>query len=408
MEAIQMREKEQIKEKIIYLQSGLYDDAYSTFVQYLNQNYKGCQVCMICAVANYTACKSMMSSLEVKVYFIFSDDLATWQNMQEVYNAVDRCEIFCCIDNQSINFCKIICKHLSRQCVYFLTQIPMLDDFLPIYRYHKNNFIRYAKASPISNYVIQYKVGEEIDKEYLVRSVFSIISYFALYLEDMLNSYINKQSFSAQKQSQFHGFMDLLDRLLDEVFFMSDNFLDKYLEFLESFSQFVISNNLNLQSKENIFASIYSFLAKDTQLNFEEIKILAVQTLARVYQKFFENLENISFNYFDLQKKVSLIDSTFKDVDYEIDSFDVEDVEKTIYKIKRFRQRLLDVCTHFVNRIEKMMDKALDLYQDSGYAFSKKMNKDVLLKTIYFVPDFIKGNSFLKVIRDYGILDFIK
>ena len=52
------------------------------------------------------------------------------------------------------------------------------------------------------------------------------------------------------------------------------------------------------------------------------------------------------------------------------------------------------------------MYKTLDLYSDSGYIFINSVDKDCVLKSIYFIADLKDNKTLLKTMRNIGVLDF--
>ena len=52
------------------------------------------------------------------------------------------------------------------------------------------------------------------------------------------------------------------------------------------------------------------------------------------------------------------------------------------------------------------MYKTLDLFNDSGYTFLNSIDKDIVLKSVYFTADIDGDKTLLKTMRNLGVLDF--
>ena len=188
---------------------------------------------------------------------------------------------------------------------------------------------------------------------------------------------------------------------------MPNDFLDNYLVFLEDFANFLVNQGWDYNTKENIFANIFKHICTKNDLNTNEIKIVGAQAFCRIYYEFFKNLDDMQFNYFDLKKRLELLEKYFQDVNFEIDNYSQLDIEKTTYILTKHKNKLFNKISSFMQMLEQILSSALDLYDDSGYLFSKKLNQDIALKAIYFTPDFLKGQSLLKIVRDFGVLDYL-
>lgn len=393
--------------KIACIESGLYDDALSAFKEYLKSNYVNCKVCFICTSELYVKMKKALDETGVKPIYLFSDDKATLQNAKSVYKVVDNVSLLCCLDIDSISYAKMVSRDCGQDCVYYMENMPSLDAFLPLCYVTKEGMLTYEKCEPMKYYIISYKCGNEIDRESLVASVFSTIVYFGSFLELMLDTYIYKSNYYIDLKSEFVNYAYRLNNLLSEVVFLHDKFLDNYLCFMEDFSKFLIQSKINLDTKENVFGKLYKYFEPKSDLSYDEIRLVGVQAMAKVYAEFFKNLPTLSYSYYDIEKKIRLIDNLFHNVDYEIDEFDTLKAEKMNYLVRRFEKKLVKKCANFSIILDHMIDKALDLYNDSGYSFSKKMHNDTALKAIYFTPDFTKGDCFIKLVRDFGVLDYL-
>ena len=52
------------------------------------------------------------------------------------------------------------------------------------------------------------------------------------------------------------------------------------------------------------------------------------------------------------------------------------------------------------------MYKTLDIYSDSGYCFLNSVNKESVMKSVYFCADIVDDNTLLKIMRNLGVVDF--
>ena len=164
---------------------------------------------------------------------------------------------------------------------------------------------------------------------------------------------------------------------------------------------------MEFETKENIFANVFNYLCRKKDLSMSEVRIVGAQAFCRIYYQFFNSLDEIQLNYFDIQKKLELLDQYFQGVEYELDNYVQMDMEEVVYLLSKHKDNISKKVYSYVKMLEQMLDRALDLYDDSGYLFSKKLNQEMALKAIYFTPDFLKGKSLLKIIRDFGVLDYL-
>ena len=91
--------------------------------------------------------------------------------------------------------------------------------------------------------------------------------------------------------------------------------------FLEDFAYFLTTQEFELNSKENIFVNIFNHLSAKAELSLSEIRIVGAQAFCRLYYQFFASLDGLQLNYFDLQKKLQMLDECFAGVDFELENY---------------------------------------------------------------------------------------
>lgn len=405
-ENIEIENNECFCGKIASIESGLYENGEEKLREYINENYCGCKVCYVCESLNYVKFSNLTKGFDSESIFLLSDDDATKKYLDNVKNVIENSSLIVCLDNDSVDFAKYVSEVCQEYCLFYFEKMPTLDCFLPV-RKSERCELSLVNCNPIKHYIICYHSPNELNREDLIDSIFSCFAYLCNFLEEVLNTILFRKRLSEKFKNDFLSILQKLNEFLHQIYFMPEDFLDNYLIFLEEFASILIEQEMEFETKENIFANVFNYLCRKKDLSMSEVRIVGAQAFCRIYYQFFNSLDEIQLNYFDIQKKLELLDQYFQGVEYELDNYVQMDMEEVVYLLSKHKDKISKKVHSYVKMLEQMLDRALDLYDDSGYLFSKKLNQEMALKAIYFTPDFLKGESLLKIIRDFGVLDYL-
>lgn len=320
--------------------------------------------------------------------------------------------------DESIRFCvglgkdfeigvaKSLAKLHNLQLVIFVNGFCSLDAFLPKSLLYENGFLKVEKTCA-SNFVFidSGEIAKNIDRNKIVDAVCNLISKFGVVVELFINCCIYKDNGYGEFESCAIGIFDKLNKILDKAIDLSSEDVLSVVDLSLEMADLIARAKVEFVSKEEDFASIYKYLDKNCKLSVNELKAVATQVYIKLYRDFLINLKYISNAYFDIEKRASLFDNFFRNVNLAF-VLDEPITEREMYLLKRFNNKIF-AKVEIVNKlVDKLMYKTLDLFKDSGYAFLNGVNKDVVMQAVYFSADVVRGKSLLRVMRNLGVLDF--
>ncbi|MGN1227535.1 MAG: hypothetical protein ACI4TX_02730 [Christensenellales bacterium] len=305
-----------------------------------------------------------------------------------------------------ISVAKIIACNNDMQVIGFINQFCTLDVFTG-FSYLKRNGIMQVHKSKVLDYLYidSGQLTNKIDRELLVDAVFNIISKLGIAIEMFVNCCLNKDNGYNNFAKEISAIYNRLNKILDNAIDLSGDDVLKIMDINIELADILRRANYGGGDKESIFAFIYSYIDSKNKLSINALRSVASQVFIKLYKDFVLNLFSVGNTFYNIERRAKLFDLTFKFTNMQFDLGGLV-TNRQIYLLQRFQKRLLEKIALVNDMIDKLMYKTLDIYSDSGYYFLNSVNKESVMKSVYFCADIVDDNTLLKIMRNLGVVDF--
>ena len=320
--------------------------------------------------------------------------------------------------DESIRFCvgmggdfeigvaKCLAKAKDLQLIVLVNEFCSLEAFLPISSLCENGVIKGEKTSCVNFlYIDSGAISNNLNRAKIVDAVFNIVATLGAVAELYINCCLCKDNGYAEFEKRVVGVYDKLNKILECAIDLKSKDALSIMDLSLEIADLINRSNIALVDKEGAFASIYKYLDKKSKLSVNALKAVATQVFIKLYKDFLINLDCVGNAYFDIEKRASLFDVTFRNAGLQF-VLDKPVTDRDMYLLKRFKSKIYNKIEVINKLVDKLMYKTLDLFSDSGFSFLSWVNKEAVMQSVYFSADVVTQNCLLKMMRNLGVLDF--
>lgn len=309
-------------------------------------------------------------------------------------------------DEKLCNFARFVSHNYNINVTLFVKGYFTIDLLLEDVVMEENGFLRLFSVKTCENVFIYAEDINQYKRRNIVEMLLCLISKISFVLDKEINAYIYKKSFEGFNQTFLKEFYKELFDLLKCPTIVNLELIKRIFALNIKMANFLRHANYEKQDKETIFACNYKFFDASENVNLNELRIIGAIVMNKMYLNFFQKIDRLSYAYFDIEKRVRVFDKYFSGVNCDICLSEIADENKLKYILNRYKVKFIKKVEYCLVILQALMNKCLDFYEDGGYEVFKSFNSQNMLRSVYFVPDIIKGNCIIKMIRDYGLMDF--
>ena len=382
-------------------------NAFEKMVELINLKAKHQKVLIIESESSYINFSFENKGIEFEPVRIAVDNFDK-QMVLELGKTIDESIRFCVGfgGDFEIGVAKCLAKANNLQLIGFINQFCSLDAFLPMSELCENGVLKSVRTCGVDFlFIDSEEISNSLDRNKIVDAVFNIVAKLGAVAELYINCCLCKDNGYAEFEKRVVGVYDKLNKILDNAIDLSKNDALSIMDLSLEIADLMDRSNIELVDKEGLFSSIYKYLDKKSRLSINALKAVATQVYIKLYKDFLLNLNYIGNSYFDIDKRANLFDLTFRNASLEF-VLDEPVTDREMYLLKRFNDKILNKIEVVNALVDKLMFKALDLFNDSGYTFLNGVNKEAVMQSVYFSADVVEQKCLLKIMRNLGVLDF--
>ena len=150
---------------------------------------------------------------------------------------------------------------------------------------------------------------------------------------------------------------------------------------------------------------MFCFLTKNYK-DFHQICLNYSCAFTLLYATFLSNLQSLKYCVFDIEKRVKVFDKYFSKSGFEFDYNALNSYEQTYYILSFMREQLLSQCVATHKLLTMTNNQCMTLLKDGGFGLKTRLKSSCFTEALCFTPDVIVGESLVKIVKNYGLLDF--
>jgi len=371
---------------------------------FIKNNYMGQKIIVLCSPSEFDYISSRFYSDDYKICIISVVDYnnSFIERLGSTLNDVNL--IVGVGDDRLVNLVKAIVTRYNVSYVLYLCGLCGYRLFINEY-YLEENFSRHFECKGPSRVFIdeeKIETTSRVDVALRAFEVFSKLGYFADYI---LNFIVYKTEYNVEFVNEFKklykGFYNNLDKLImmdkEAVKVLQDNIIE--------LSELLNMANYSFEiDKENVFCNIYNYFDKE-KIERPLLESVGFRVMLNIYNKFIINI-NIQSTYFDIERHVAMFDKYFRNINIKMELEAMPEFKKLRFILEKAKDDI-NIKLNLLSKITEMIFvKCIKILPDNGYDLSRQINTNLVERSIYFCGDIIKGESYLKIIRDFGVLDY--
>ena len=383
-------------------------DVLGAFSELVVKNYKYQKVMFFCEVREYEYVSQKFVSNDFESLF-FGLEGCDLKELNQIIKGI-KCDVRVLVGVGSfevIQAVKYIANYLRLPYIIIKETIPIVEELINYSVIYEGVYDLEVCEPPLGVFIDSEKV-EGATRSNICEVAYSMLNKLSFFGDYYLNYIVHKTDF---KCGDFVCFKDIylqLYELLEKLSMLDKESILRLGDLVLYLSVLLKRLDYSMdKDKIFVFTNLYLLLAKKsaTIYNFCMVGQVGLQVLNGVYKKFIQELEKLSFDYIDIEKRVRMFDLYFQNYKLAFNAFEFPNVERMKFVLLK-NKKIINTKVDILNELSsKLLNKSFLLHEDSGYSIVKNLDSLAVVKSVCFCADVVKGECFLKIIRDYGVLD---
>ena len=386
-------------------------DVEETFDKYILENYKYQKVIFFCRNFDYeTINKRFINDGYQRVVIVLNDFDA--RSLDAIANGIN-CDVRVLVaygDFEVVQAVKYISSVIDKSYVVIKTTLPMVEELLDSYIIYDDVYVVGACNAPVQ-VLLDSILIKNCNRRDISQCLYSILNKLSFFEDYYLNYIVYKSQFNCLDFVKFKEiYLDiyvLMERLamLDKESILRIGDIALYLSVLLKRLDYRIQSD-----KIFVFSNLYLLLTGKSYNSYDLVVSgqVGLQVVNCVYEKFIKGIDGLSFEYIDIEKRVVAFDKHFKNFRVTYNAFEMPNVERLRFVLNKNKTIILNKIMSLTKMASLLLDKSFLIQEDSGYALSKYADSLAVIKSISFCSDIVEGDNFIKIIRDYGVLELFE
>lgn len=307
-------------------------------------------------------------------------------------------------DDRLINLVKAIVARYNLSYVLYLSGVCGYKTFINEY-YLEDNFSRYFDVDKaIKIYIDEDRLEFASRDDVALRAfeVFSKLGYFADYI---LNFIVYKTEYNLVFVNEFKKLYKTFYNNLEKLIMMDKEAIKVLQDNIIELAELLDVVKYRFESdKENVFSNIYNYFDNE-KIDKALLESVGFRVMLNIYNKFINNIK-IQSTYFNIEKHVAMFDKYFRTINIKMELEAMPEFKRLGFILEKTKDDI-EIKLNILSKMAEMIFvKCIKILPDNGYELSKQLNIDLVERSVYFCGDIIKGSSYLKIVRDFGVLDY--
>lgn len=307
-------------------------------------------------------------------------------------------------DEEVVNSAKCFASLLNVSYGIVETTFSSALTLLNSYQIFDEGYIIERECEGYSFYYIDSDEIAKISREQMVEMYAFVCSKIGYILDDILSAKIFKTEFKLSTQQEMKNLLNELNKVSYSLMF-KENILS-LKDIMVSLSSILRNCSYSTKKdKQYVATNMYCYLTKNYS-DFNKICLNYSCAFTLLYATFFTNLQNLKYCVFDVEKRVKIFDKYFSKSGFEFDYNALKNYDQTYYILSFMREQLLSQCVASHKLLTMTNNQCMALLKDGGYGLKNRLRNSKFSEALCFAPDVIVGENLVKVVKNYGLLDF--
>lgn len=283
--------------------------------------------------------------------------------------------------------------------IEFSSALTLLEN----YQIFENGYKTERECEGYNFYYIDSDEILKISRTLMVEIYAFICSKIAYILDEILSAKIFKTEFKISTQQQMKNILNEVEKVSYSLMF-KENILSLKDIAIELAMLLKSIGYTTKKDKQFVATNMFCYLTQSYS-DFYQICLNYSCAFTLLYATFLTNLQGLKYSVFDIEKRVKMFDKYFSKSGFEFDYNALKNYEQVYYVLSFMREQLLSQCIASHKLLTMTNNQCMALLKDGGYALKKRLKSNKFYNALCFAPDVTMGESLVKVVKNYGLLD---
>jgi|LGVF01.2.fsa_nt_gb hypothetical protein len=343
--------------------------------------------------------------------YIFEEDECNKNSITKLLEEINE-DVACVValgDNSLISSVKVV-SFISKIPYVIMPTVSVYPDFLL-------NIAKVNNSGINKVYKVNFPLAVLVDKDVILKqnNTGHINSYCQIVslCFGVLDSKLTRICHSNTAQSEHYKKLNLL---VEKTINLNENLYNYNTKALLELNKNAINIGIILTKfGYNLLSSDYQMakafrLTGDSKLGICYYKVISGMFLLNVFESFINNIKNNNYMSVNLNKRLQILSGVMsvKQINNNLLDTLEEALKKSFnaYHIKEYKVEMLEEIKTTKTTLEKAYKVLKRMNLGLSFYAINNLDTEVVKKAICLAPDLCNSNNFLKIIRNFGVLDY--
>ena len=383
-------------------------DIISTLNDYIVKNFKYQKILFFCKSNDYNYINENVLSENYEKIIIVLNEFNT-DKLEKIAQNI-KCDVRALVAYGDFEVAQAV-KYFSRKnnlpYILLKNELPIVEELVDYYILYDGVYVA-EKCIPPAQILLDSEALKSASRRNICSSVYSLLNKLGYFEDYYLNYIIYKSEFNCNDFLCFKDIYIEIYNLLEKLSMLDSESILRLGDMVLYMSALLKRLNYEIErDKIFVFSNLYLLFTEKKFNSFDFILSgqIGLQVINGIYEKFIKGVENLTFSYIDIEKRVVMFDKYFKNYKLNYNGFELPNIEKLKFVLSRNKNLLSNKIQTLGKLSSRLLSKSFLVQEDSGYALSKDTDSISVVKAVCFCSDIVSGDNFLKIIRDYGVLE---
>ena len=383
-------------------------DIISTLNEYIVKNFKYQKILFFCKSNDYNYINENVRSENYEKIIIVLNEFNT-DKLEKIAQNI-KCDVRALVAYGDFEVAQAVkyfsCKN-NLPYILLKNELPIVEELVDYYILYDGMYVA-EKCIPPAQILLDSEALKSASRRNICSSVYSLLNKLGYFEDYYLNYIIYKSEFNCNDFLCFKDIYIEIYNLLEKLSMLDSESILRLGDMVLYMSALLKRLNYEIErDKIFVFSNLYLLFTEKKFNSFDFILSgqIGLQVINGIYEKFIKGVENLTFSYIDIEKRVVMFDKYFKNYKLNYNGFELPNIEKLKFVLSRNKNLLSNKIQTLGKLSSRLLSKSFLVQEDSGYALSKDTDSISVVKAVCFCSDIVSGDNFLKIIRDYGVLE---
>ena len=383
-------------------------DIISTLNEYIVKNFKYQKILFFCKSNDYNYINENVRSENYEKIIIVLNEFNT-DKLEKIAQNI-KCDVRALVAYGDFEVAQAVkyfsCKN-NLPYILLKNELPIVEELVDYYILYDGMYVA-EKCIPPAQILLDSEALKSASRRNICSSVYSLLNKLGYFEDYYLNYIIYKSEFNCNDFLCFKDIYIEIYNLLEKLSMLDSESILRLGDMVLYMSALLKRLNYEIErDKIFVFSNLYLLFTEKKFNSFDFILSgqIGLQVINGIYEKFIKGVENLTFSYIDIEKRVVMFDKYFKNYKLNYNGIELPNIEKLKFVLSRNKNLLSNKIQTLGKLSSRLLSKSFLVQEDSGYALSKDTDSISVVKAVCFCSDIVSGDNFLKIIRDYGVLE---